>query len=84
MRLWGIVREISRVYGISARNKSQSRKTQTILDMTFPKTVKEIQILTRRIAALNRFVSKATNKCLPFFKTLKQVFAWTSECEEAF
>ena len=36
------------------------------------------------IVAFNRFVSKATEKCLPFFKTLKQVFSWTNECEEAF
>ena len=52
--------------------------------MASPKTVKDVQKLTRRIAALNRFVSKATNKCLPFFKTLKQAFAWTDECEAAF
>ena len=49
-----------------------------------PKTVKEVQKLTGRIAALNRFVSKATDKCLPFFKTLKRAFAWTDECEKAF
>ena len=36
------------------------------------------------MVALNRFVSKATNKCLPFFKTLKQAFVWTDECEAAF
>ena len=24
------------------------------------------------------------NKCLPFFKTLKQTFAWTDECEATF
>ena len=52
--------------------------------MTFPKTVKEVHTLIRRIAAFNRFISKATDRCLPFFKTLKQAFAWTSECEEAF
>ena len=52
--------------------------------MMSPKTVKEVQKLTRRIATLNKFVSKATNKCLPFFKTLKQAFAWTNECEIAF
>ena len=52
--------------------------------MASPQTVKEVQKLTGRIAALNRFVSRATNKCLPFFKTLKQAFAWTNECEEAF
>ena len=47
------------------------KKVQAILNMTSPKTVKEVQKLTGRIAALNRFVSKATDKCLPFFKTLK-------------
>ena len=36
------------------------------------------------MAALNRFVFKATDKCLPFFKTLKKAFAWTEECEIAF
>ena len=55
------------------------KKVQAILNMTSPKTVKEVQKLTGRIAALNRFVSKATDKCLPFFKTLKQAFAWTDE-----
>ena len=45
--------------------------------MTSPKIVKEVQKLTRRIAALNRFVSRATDKCLAFFKTLKRAFAWT-------
>ena len=59
-------------------------KVQAILDMTSPKTVKEVQKLTRRIAALNRFVSKATDKCLLFFKTLKQAFVWTNECKAAF
>ena len=52
--------------------------------MTSPKTVKEVQKLTGRIATLIRFVSRATDKCLPFFKTLKQAFAWTNECEAAF
>ena len=36
------------------------------------------------IAALNRFVSRAINKCLLFFKTLKQAFQWTDECKAAF
>ena len=30
------------------------------------------------------FVSKATDKRLPFFKTLKQAFQWTEECDAAF
>ena len=52
--------------------------------MASPKTVKEVQKLTGRITALNRFISRATDKCLPFFKTLKQDFAWTDKCEAAF
>ena len=52
--------------------------------MVSPSTVKDVQKLTGRIVALNRFVSRATNKCLPFFKTLKKAFAWTDECEAAF
>ena len=58
-------------------------KVRAIIDMTLPKTVKEVQKLTGRITALNRFVSRATDK-LPFFKTLKQAFAWTDECEATF
>ena len=54
------------------------------MEMTSPRTVKEVQKLTGRIAALNRFVSKATDKCLPFFKTLKQSFTWMKECKKAF
>ena len=64
--------------------EANSEKVQAIIDMTLPKTVKEVQKLTGQIAALNRFVSRATDKCLPFFKTLKQAFAWTDECETAF
>ena len=59
-------------------------KVQAIINMTSPKIVKEVQKLTGRIAALNRFVSRAIDKCLPFFKTLKQAFAWTDECETTF
>ena len=36
------------------------------------------------MTALNMFISKVTDKCLPFFKTLKQAFAWTNKCEKAF
>jgi len=59
-------------------------KVRAILEMASPKIVKEVQKLTGRIAALNKFVLKATDKCLPFFKTLKQAFVWTDECEKAF
>ena len=59
-------------------------KIQAIMNMEPPKNVKEVQSLTRRVATLNRFVSKATDKCLPFFKVLRKAFEWTNECQKAF
>ena len=55
--------------------EANPEKVKTILEMSSPRMVKEVQSLTGRIAALNRFVSKAIDKCLPFFKTLKNVFS---------
>ena len=46
--------------------------------------MKEVQSLTGKVAALNRFVSRAMDKCMPFFKLLKKAFQWTDECEQAF
>lgn len=64
--------------------EANPEKVKAILDMTSSRSVKELQRLTGRVAALNRFVSRATDKCLPFFKMLKQAFQQTEECEEAF
>ena len=36
-----------------------------------------------KFAVLNRFVSRATDKCLLFFKVLKKAFQWTDEYEDA-
>ena len=59
-------------------------KIQAILDMKPLRNIKEVQFLTGRVAALNRFVSKATDKCLSFFKVLKKAFEGTDECQKAF
>ena len=47
-------------------------KIRVILDMEPPKSIKEVQSLNGRVTTLNRFVSRAIDKCLPFFKTLKK------------
>ena len=54
--------------------EANPEKVKAILEISSPKTIKEVQSLTRRVAALNRFVSKAVDKCPPFFKILKQAF----------
>ena len=59
-------------------------KIRAIMEMKPPRNVKEVQILNGKVAALNRFVSRATGKCLPFFHALKKSFEWTDECQQAF
>ena len=46
--------------------------------------MKEVQNLNGKIAALNKFVSKAMDKCLLFFRTLRKSFEWMDECQKAF
>ena len=61
-----------------------SEKVRAILELEPPRMVKAVQSLNGKVAALNRFVSKATNKCLPFFCVLRKSFEWTDECQKAF
>ena len=64
--------------------KANPDNIQAILNMEALKNVKDVQSLTRREAALNRFVSKVTNKCLLFFRVLRKSFEWMDECQQAF
>ena len=64
--------------------EANPKKVKAILKISSPRTIKEVQSLIGKVVALNRFISKATDKCLLFFKTLKKAFAWTEECETAF
>ena len=64
--------------------EANPNKIQAILDMKPPQNVKEVQSLTERVVALNRFVSKAIDKCLPFSRVLKKAFEWTDDCQRAF
>ena len=54
--------------------------------MRSPSRTKEVQSLTGRVATLNRFISKATNKCLYLFDSLKgnKRFLWDDKCEQVF
>ena len=56
-------------------------KIQAIMEMTPPRNIKEMQSLNGKVVALNRFVLRAMDKCLPFFRTLKKSFEWTAECQ---
>ena len=63
--------------------EANPEKIKERMEIKSPKTVKEVQSLTGKVAALKKFISRATNKCLPFFKILKKAFQWTDKCEEA-
>ena len=55
-------------------------KIQAIIEMAPLKNMKEVQNLNSKIATLNRFMSRAMDKCRSFFRTLKKSFEWTAEC----
>ncbi|GKU97906.1 hypothetical protein SLEP1_g10981 [Rubroshorea leprosula] len=70
-------------------------KIKAVAEMEPPKSVKDVQRLMGRVAALHRFISKSTDKCLPFFKIMRlaaqkdesgkqKKFEWNSECQDAF
>jgi hypothetical protein len=66
--------------------EANPEKIDAILQMKPPSSVREVQKLAGRIAALSRFLSKAAERGLPFFKTLRGAgkFNWTPECQAAF
>ncbi|KAM1185599.1 hypothetical protein ACFX2G_015195 [Malus domestica] len=67
--------------------EANPKKIKIILDMKEPVTSKDIQSLIGKVAALTRFISKATDRCAPFFKALKgskKYITWIDEYDEAF
>src|ERR1051325_2715217 len=61
-------------------------KCQAIIDMRSPTSVREVQQLTGRLAALSRFLSWAGDKSIDSCSAIKKraQFEWTEACEEAF
>jgi len=61
-------------------------KCAAIIAMRSPTSVKEVQQLIGRMAALSRFVSAGGEKGHSYFQCLKRNnrFVWTDECEAAF
>ncbi|GKV46573.1 hypothetical protein SLEP1_g53545 [Rubroshorea leprosula] len=61
-------------------------KVQAVQQREPPRTVKDVQRLTGRVAALHRFIVKSVERCLPFIKALREPknFQWTNECQQVF
>ena len=54
--------------------------------MPTPKTKKQIQKLNGMIVAINRFISKASDRTRPLLQLLKKgaSYEWTDECDKCF
>ncbi|KAL0283246.1 UNVERIFIED_CONTAM: hypothetical protein Sangu_2902600 [Sesamum angustifolium] len=61
-------------------------KIKAILEMKAPTNVHEVQRLIRRIATVSRFISRAVEKSLAFFKVLRKAkkFEWDTSSKQAF
>ncbi|GJZ73042.1 reverse transcriptase domain-containing protein [Tanacetum coccineum] len=69
--------------------RANPEKTKAVMDMPSPRTLKQMQSLSGKLAALNRFLSKSAERSLPFLDTLKKCtnkkdFRWTEAAEAAF
>ena len=73
---------------VNARGiEANPEKIWAIRNLQTPRTIKQVQSLNGKVAALSRFISKSTDKCIPFFDLIrkgKRNFEWTAECEGAF
>lgn len=66
--------------------ESKPEKLKALINMSLPRTYKEVQVLIGRITVLSRFIYKMVDKCLLFFKSLHSIidFVWTKESQTSF
>nr|GEY10518.1 hypothetical protein [Tanacetum cinerariifolium] len=88
----GILREVKCLFLghlISKQGiRAKPSKVKAITNVEQPKTLKDVQSLNEKIAALSRFLLKGVERSLPFFKVLKSCtdkknIQWTQEVEAA-
>jgi hypothetical protein len=74
-------------YLVSHRGiEANPTKIQAIINMLPPQSTREVQRLTGRLTALNRFISRFAERSLPFVKTLRGAkdFEWGPKQAAAF
>jgi hypothetical protein len=66
--------------------EANPEKIKAIEAMRPPTRIKDVQKLMGSLAALSRFISRLSERALPFFKLLRKSspFSWTEEAEQAF
>ncbi|GJZ65535.1 reverse transcriptase domain-containing protein [Tanacetum coccineum] len=73
----------------SERIRAYPEKTKVVMNMPSPSSLKQMQRLSGKLTALNKFLSKTAKRVLPCLDTLKKYankkdFYWTAAAEEAF
>ena len=68
------------------RIEANPKQITALIEIASPRTKREVQRLTGRVAALNRFISRSIDNCLSFYDTLKRnkKFGLTEEWDKAF
>jgi hypothetical protein len=74
------------VFGVTKGIEANPSKIEAILRMEPPNSKKRAQRLAGRLSSLNRFISRSTERNLPFFEILKsaEVFQWGPAQQKAF
>jgi hypothetical protein len=74
------------VFGVTKGIEANPSKIEAILRMEPPNSKKRAQRLAGRLSSLNRFISRSTERNLPFFEILKsaEVFQWCPAQQKAF
>ena len=65
--------------------EASPEQIKALVNIKSPANAKDVQRLTGRIAALNRFISKSSEKCKEFYDILRKnkKFEWTEKHENA-
>ncbi|GKA26458.1 reverse transcriptase domain-containing protein [Tanacetum coccineum] len=68
--------------------RANPEKTKALMSMPSPSNLKQMQSLSGKLAALNKFLSKAAERVIPCLDILKKCtnkkdFRWTEAAEEA-
>ncbi|XP_074265766.1 uncharacterized protein LOC141588210 [Silene latifolia] len=74
-------------YMVTQRGIEASKEQiKAILQLEPPRKPKDVQRLAGKVAALNRFISRASDRCKLFYDILRksQKFEWTEQHEKAF
>ena len=66
--------------------EANPKKIKVLFYMSSPRKPKKVMSFAGKVAALSKFISRATDRCVPFFNVLRgsKKFEWTDKCKQTF